>query len=62
MLLEPLPSLNKVFAMMIQQERDISAHSQPLGEVQSHAFLARAGGSQTGNSQALAPRPSTFKK
>ncbi|CAN1249194.1 Retrovirus-related Pol polyprotein from transposon RE1 [Linum perenne] len=59
MLLEPLPSLNKVFAMMIQQERDITAHSQPVGEIQSHAFLART---QAGNSQVLATRPPAFKK
>ncbi|CAN1779014.1 hypothetical protein LINPERHAP1_LOCUS14592 [Linum perenne] len=59
MLLEPLPSLNKVFAMVIQQERDIGAysHSQPIGESQSHAFLAK-----TGPPQALAPRPPVFKK
>ncbi|CAN1763561.1 hypothetical protein LINPERHAP1_LOCUS8879, partial [Linum perenne] len=60
MLLEHLPSLNKVFAMMIQQERDITAHSQPVGESQSHAFLAKAG-SQT-LSRVLAPRPLNFKK
>ncbi|CAN1806982.1 hypothetical protein LINPERHAP1_LOCUS24866 [Linum perenne] len=51
MLLEPLPSLNKVFAMMIQQERDIGVHTQPTGE-----FLAKS------SSQGLAPRPPTFKK
>ncbi|CAN1800881.1 hypothetical protein LINPERHAP1_LOCUS22725 [Linum perenne] len=59
MLLEPLPSLDKVFTMMIQQERDIGvhSHSQPIGESQSHAFLAK-----TGPPQALAPRPPIFKK
>ncbi|CAN1346939.1 Retrovirus-related Pol polyprotein from transposon TNT 1-94 [Linum perenne] len=60
MLLEPLPNLNKVFAMMIQQERDVA--KQSIGEAHSHAFLARTDGSHAGNSQALAARPSTFKK
>ncbi|CAN1173282.1 hypothetical protein LINPERHAP2_LOCUS30579, partial [Linum perenne] len=53
MLMEPLPSVNRAFSMMLQQERQVAYASMAISsQIENMAFLARSGGN-------YAPRPTT---
>ncbi|CAN1345721.1 hypothetical protein LINPERPRIM_LOCUS40498 [Linum perenne] len=55
MLMEPLPSVNRAFSIMIQQERHISSMNlPPVPHTENMAFLASSGSN-------LSPRPTSFK-
>ncbi|CAN1279752.1 Retrovirus-related Pol polyprotein from transposon RE1 [Linum perenne] len=54
MLMDPLPSVNRVFSMMLQQERQLQSSFLPVSHTENMAFVSRAASN-------LAPRPAGFK-
>ncbi|CAN1750994.1 hypothetical protein LINPERHAP1_LOCUS4211, partial [Linum perenne] len=51
MLMDPLPSVNRAFSMMLQQERQLNSTLLPVPHTENMAFVSRTAGN-------LAPRPS----